>query len=428
MPPVKFTPYWLDTAPEGPDRSRTEVGGDVDVAVVGAGLTGTSAALHLARKGARVAIFERETVGWGASGRNGGMATPGLAIGFRDAIARYGFPTAKALYLSYNDAIDTIEKLVADEGIDCDFARTGKLNLASKPAHYDGLRRTHEVLAERMGYETSMVTKDELRSEIGSDHYHGAMVDPKGAGLHVGKFVRGLGEAAARMGVQIHEKAPVQELRDLGGSRREVVTPRGQVRADQVLVATSGYTTRPFRWLQVRLAPVGSFIIVTEPLGREVADQLMPTRRVASDSKNLLYYFRITPDHRLLFGGRARFAMSSQESDKKSGRILRKGMVSVFPQLANARVDYCWGGLVDMSMDRLVHAGEHDGLFYSVGYSGHGVQMATHMGKQMAEYMNGVPDANPWRDITFSRIPGHFGPPWFLPFAGAYYRFQDMVR
>jgi len=419
---MKYTPYWLDTSPAGPDRSGTEVGGDVDVAVVGAGLTGVSAALHLARKGAKVAVFERETVAWGASGRNGGMATPGLAIGFRDAIARYGFPTASTLYLAYYDAIDTIEKLVGEEGIDCDFARTGKMNLASKPAHLDGLRKTHDVLAERLGYETQMVPKSELHTELGSDAYHGAMIDPRGAGLHVGKFTRGLAEAAARTGVQIHEKAPVQSVERLRGTRHRVTTPRGSVQADQVLVATSGYTSSPFRWLQMRIVPVGSFIIVTEPLGKELCDQLLPKRRMASDSKNLLYYFRITPDDRLLFGGRARFAMSDPKTDQKSGTILRKAMLSVFPQLSEARVDYCWGGQVDMTLDRLVHAGEHDGLFYSVGYSGHGVQMATYMGKQMAEYMNGVPDANPWRDITSERIPDHARNAYFRPYAGAYYK------
>jgi glycine/D-amino acid oxidase-like deaminating enzyme len=425
---MKFTPYWLDTSTAGPDRSKTEIGGDVDVAVVGAGLTGVSAALHLARKGAKVAVFERQTVAWGASGRNGGMATPGLAIGLREAIARYGFPTASALYLTYYDAIDAIEKLVGEEGIDCDFARTGKMNLAWKPAHLDGLRKTHDVLAERLGFETQMVSKGELAAELGSDVYHGAMIDPRGAGLHVGKFTRGLAEAAARMGVQIHEKAPVQSVERLGGTTHEVTTPRGRVRANQVLVATSGYTASPFRWFQLRIVPVGSFIIVTEPLGKEVCDQLLPNRRMVSDSKNLLYYFRITPDDRLLFGGRARFAVSGPDSDEKSGRILQKAMVSVFPQLAQAKVDYCWGGQVDMTLDRLVHAGEHDGLYYSLGYSGHGVQMATYMGKQMAEYMNGVSDANPWRDITFKRVPGHVGPPWFLPFAGAYYKFKDLVR
>jgi glycine/D-amino acid oxidase-like deaminating enzyme len=425
---MKFTPYWLDTAPVGPDRSRTEIAGHVDVAVVGAGLTGTSAALHLARKGASVAVLERHTVGWGASGRNGGGCTPGLAVGIRDAIAKLGLPTAKALYYAFDEAVDTVEKLVAEEGIDCDFARTGKLNLASKPEHAEGLRKTQRVLAEQLGYETQLVSKSELRSEIGSDAFHGGLVDPRGAVLHVGKFVKGLGEAAARQGAVIHENAPVEQFRRLGGTEHELVTPRGTIRADQVLVATSGYTGRPFRWLQVRLAPVGSFIIVTEPLGKEVCDELMPNRRMTSTSKNLLNYFRITPDHRLLFGGRARFSMSNPKSDAKCGRILRAEMVATFPQLAAARVDYCWGGLVDMSMDRLVHAGEHDGLFYSVGYSGHGVQMATHMGKQMAEYMNGTLEANPWRDLAFKRIPGHFGPPWFLPFAGAYYKFKDVIK
>lgn len=426
---MKFASYWLDSSVAGPDRSRTELGGEVDVVVVGAGLTGTSAALHLARKGASVAVLEAETVGWGASGRNGGMATTGLSIGFRDAIDRYGVAAARDMFVSYNDAIDSVEKVVAEEGIDCDFARTGKMVLAAKPAHFAGMQRTAEALAEHVGIDTQLVPRGSMRSEIGSDHYHGAMVDRRGAGLHVGKLVRGLGESAARMGVEIHEKAPVVSVDRVGrGTAHEVVTSRGRIRADQVLVATSGYTTRPFRWLQVRIAPVGSFIIVTEPLDQAVVDELMPTRRMASDSKNLLYYFRITPDNRLLFGGRAKFAMSNPSADATSGKILQQAMVSVFPQLAGTRIDYCWGGLVDMSMDRMVHAGEQDGLFYSVGYSGHGVQMATHMGKQMAEYMNGSVEANPWADLRFRRIPGHFGPPWFLPFAGAYYRFKDVIR
>jgi glycine/D-amino acid oxidase-like deaminating enzyme len=425
---MKFVPYWLDTAPQGPDRSGTEVGGQADVAVVGAGLTGLSAALHLARNGATVQVLERETVGWGASGRNGGMATTGMSIGYGEAADRYGFAAATAYFQAYDDAIDTVEKLVGEEGIDCDFARTGKLSLAAKPAHFEGLRKSQNLMAERLGRETHLVPRSQLHSEIGSDFYHGGLVDPKGAGLHVGKFVKGLAESAARLGVTIHEKAPVEEFRRLDGTRHELVTPRGVVRADRVLVATSGYTSRPFRWQQVRIAPVGSFIVVTEPLGKEVCDELMPTRRMASDTKNLLYYFRITPDHRLLFGGRARFAMSNPQSDEKSGRILREAMITVFPQLASAKVDYCWGGLVDMSLDRMVHAGEQDGLFYSMGYSGHGVQMATHMGKQMAEYMNGALDANPWRDLSFKRIPGHFGPPWFLPFAGGFYKFKDMIK
>lgn len=428
MSGMKSVPYWLDTAPPGRDRTAADVGGRTDVAVVGAGLTGLSAALHLARKGANVTVLEQDTVGWGASGRNGGMCTTGLAIGFLTAVERYGLPTAKALYLSYNEAIDTVEKLVSEESIDCDFTRTGKLNLAAKPAHYERLARTHEALAEMVGYETHLIPKKDIRSEIGSDHYYGAMADPLGAGLHVGKFVRGLADAAESLGVRIHEKAPVTKARRISGTTHDLTTPVGTLRADKVLVATSGHTQAPFRWLRNRIVPVGSFILVTEPLSQEVVDELMPTRRMASDTKNILYYFRITPDNRLLFGGRARFAMSSPESDLKSGRILRKGMLSVFPQLDGVRIDYCWGGLVDITMDQMVHAGEKDGLFYSVGYSGHGVQMATHMGRQMAEVLDGRPAANPWRGLKFPRVPGHFGPPWFLPFAGAYYRALDVLK
>ena len=424
---MKFSSYWLDTAPKDClERSKTSVEGRTDVAVIGGGLTGVVAALHLARRGAKVDLFEQNTVGFGASGRNGGMATTGMSIGIRDAVAKLGFDTAVRLYGAYTEAIDLIEKLVIDEHIDCNFARTGKLNLASKPAHYQAFEKTHELLTTRLGVEAQLVPKSELRREIGSDAFHGAMVESKSAGLHVGKYIRGLGEAAERAGVTIHEQAPVQRLTKIG-SGHELETPRGQMHAEQVLLATGAYTRRPFSWHQVRIAPVGSFIIATEPLDASVCDDLMPTRRMASDSKNLLNYFRITPDNRLLFGGRARFAMSNPQSDQKSGRLLRDAMVRTFPQLADARIDYCWGGQVDMSLDRLVHAGERDGVYYSMGYAGHGVQMATYMGRQMAEYMSGVPAANIWGDFTFRRIPGHFGPPWFLPFAGAYYKFKDRV-
>jgi glycine/D-amino acid oxidase-like deaminating enzyme len=424
---MKFTSYWLDTAPKGsPERSRTRVEGRTDVAVIGGGLTGVVAALHLARGGAKVDLFEQDTVGFGASGRNGGMATTGMSIGIRDAVDKFGFDKAASLYRTYGEAVDLIEKLIAEEGIDCHFARPGKLILASKPAHVEGFEKTAELLNTRLGVETHVIPKGELRRQIGSDAFHGGMVDTKSAGLHVGKYIRGLGEAAERAGVTIHENAPVQSLSRIA-SGHELETPRGRIQADQVLLATGAYTRRPFRWHQVRIAPVGSFIIATEPLDASVCDELLPTRRMASDSKNLLNYFRITPDNRLLFGGRARFAMSNQQSDEKSGKLLRDAMVHVFPQLSDTKVDYCWGGQVDMTLDRMVKAGQHDGVYYSMGYAGHGVQMATFMGRQMAEYMSGVPEANVWRDFEFRRIPGHFGPPWFLPFAGAYYKFKDRV-
>ncbi len=267
---MKFTSYWLDTAPQGSaERSQTTVEGRADVAVVGGGLTGVVAALHLARRGAKVHLFEQHTVGFGASGRNGGMATTGMSIGIRDAVDKFGFDKAASLYRTYGEAVDLIEKLVTEEGIDCNFARPGKLILAAKPAHVQGFEKTAELLNTRLGSDMQLIPKAELRREIGSDAFHGGMVDSKSASLHVGKYIRGLGEAAERAGVTIHEQAPVLKLTKVS-SGHELETPRGRIQADQVLVATGAYTRRPFRWQQVRIAPVGSFIIATEPLDPSV--------------------------------------------------------------------------------------------------------------------------------------------------------------
>jgi len=356
------------------------------------------------------------------------MATTGLAIDFAQAVRRYGERAAVTMFLEYNRAIDTIESLVKEHGIDCDFERAGKLTLAYKPEHYEGMQRSQELLAGLADHHVQLVPKGDIHDEIGSDFYHGATVDPQAAGLHVARFAHGLAAAAVRAGAGIHENAAVTELRRVGGAVHDVHTTRGTTRAEQVLVGTSGYTGRPFPWLRRRVVPVGSFIVVTEPLPDDVVRTLMPHRRMASDSKHLIYYFRITPDNRMLFGGRARFALSSPDSDVKSGRVLRTAMSTVFPTLADARIDYTWGGLVDLSMDQMVHAGEHDGVFYSLCYSGHGVQMATHMGTAMAAYLGGDRTANPWRSLRFPPVPGHFGRPWFLPLLGGAVRVADMIR
>jgi len=171
--------------------------------------------------------------------------------------------------------------------------------------------------------------------------------------------------------------------------------------------------------------PVGSFIVATEPLPPALADRIMPARRTATTTRIIGNYFRMAPDDRLIFGGRARFAMSNPQSDQRSGRILEAGMRAIFPELTKTRIDYCWGGLVDMTADRFPRAGEHDGLFYAMGYSGHGVQMSVHMGRQMARVMGGDPAANPLRDLDWPAIRGHYGRPWFLPVVGLWYRFQD---
>jgi glycine/D-amino acid oxidase-like deaminating enzyme len=425
---MKLESYWLDTAPPFTGGAAGPVEGGSDVAIIGGGFTGLSAAIMLAKGGVDVTLVEAGQIGSGASGRNGGQCNNGFAIDFCGAVERLGLPRTKSLYLAYDAAVDSVERLVYEEGIACDFQRTGKIKLAAKPAHFAKLARTYEALSRDVDPDTSLVPRSAIRSEVGSDRYFGGLAYHKSAGMHVGRFVRGLADAATRRGARIFENASVTKLRRIRGYEHEVTTSRGTLRASQVLLATGTSTVGPFARFRRRIVPIGSFIIVTEPLSPELVNELMPTRRMATDTKNLTHYFRITPDHRLLFGGRARFAMSNPRSDAKSGKILERAMLSVFPQLAGTRIDYCWGGLVDMTADRLPRAGEHDGLFYSMGYSGHGTQMSTHMGIIMAQVMSGKPEANLWRDFDWPPIPGHFGRPWFLPFVGAYYRLQDVLH
>ena len=424
---MKLKSYWLDTAAPFASAAAGPPQGEADVAVIGAGFTGLSAALALARKGAKVVVLEAGRVANAASGRNGGMCNNGFAQDYYGMSTKLGVERANALYRAFDAGVDKVEAIIAEEGIECHFKRVGKLKLAAKPEHYDKLVRAQALLAEQVDPDTRMVPRHEMRTEIGSDHYHGGLLFGKSAGMHVGKFGQGLAEAAANRGARIHENCPVVGLHRVAGQVYDVRTPAGAVKARQVLLATGTSAVGPLGWFRRRIVPVGAFIIVTEPLPVELLDRLTPRRRMTTDTRNFVSYFRTTPDNRLLFGGRARFAASNELSDAKSGTILRRSMIRVFPELADARIDYCWGGMVDMTQDRLPRAGERNGLYYSMGYSGHGTQMSTLMGAIMADVMDGRVDLNPWRDFDWPAIPGHFGWPWFLPLVGAYYRYRDWV-
>jgi len=424
---MKLTSYWLDTSEPFRSAATGPVQGSCDVAVIGGGLTGSSAALALAKKGARVVLLEAETVGNAASGRNGGMCNNGFAQDYGMLSAKLGKDVANRLYRAFDAGVDMVERLVAQEKINCSFARVGKIKLAAKPEHYDKLARSQAMLAASVDPDTHMVSRAELEDEVGSKRYYGGLVYGKSAGMHVGRFVRGLAEAAARRGVEVHEHTPMTALQSAPGGGQEIETPKGRLHAKQVLLASGTSHTGPLGWIRRRIVPVGAFLIVTEPLPVATLDRLLPRRRMATDTKNLVNYFRATPDNRLLFGGRARFAVSNPASDEKSGAILRAALNEVFPELRDARIDYCWGGMVDMTRDRLPRAGERDGVYYSMGYSGHGTQMSTLMGTIMAEVMDGRTDLNPWKDFDWPAIPGHFGRPWFLPLVGAYYRLKDKL-
>lgn len=424
---MKFASYWQDTAPAFTGGATAAPSGLYDVAVIGAGFTGLGAARRLAMEGRRVIVLEAATVGFGASGRNGGHLNNGVAHSFTGAISTYGVETAKAMYKAFDDGIETIERIIAEEGINCNFRRAGKLKLASKPQHYEVLARNLEAINRTVDPETAMLSKAELAGEIGSDIFHGGMLQKKSAMMHMGRFVVGLAEAAARHGAEIHENTPVTGRRQTAAGH-ELETPKGTVRAAKVVLATGAYTPKTFGFFRRRIVPVGSFLLATRPLTETEVQSVMPGNRTCVTSLNVGNYFRLAPDNRLIFGGRARFsATSNQTSDEKSGRILKDALKGIFPQLGDIEVDYCWGGLVDMTKDRFPRAGEADGVYFSMGYSGHGAQIATHMGEIIADQILGRARTNPWASLPWPAIPGHLGQPWFLPLVGAYYKFKDRI-
>lgn len=426
--PVPNPSYWQASAPPFSGGRAGAVEGDFDVCVIGAGFTGLSAALALAKAGAAVAVLDAGPVMGAASGRNGGQCNAGTAHDFGTLAAAHGIDKARAWYRAHCDAVDTVERIAAEEGIACDFRRVGRAKLAAKPEHFAKLAAAYEILSREVDPALELVPPERIGTEVGSAMFHGALVQKTSAQLHVGRFGRGMAERTAALGGAIWERAGVNDLaRDAAGWK--VTTPRGSLHARQVLVATGGSSPgRPFGWFRRRIVTVGSFAVATAPLAPALVSELLPTRRNYVTSRIIGNYFRLTVDDRLIFGGRAQFALSNPATDLKGAAILERTMTAMFPQLAGTPIEHRWGGAIDLTADRLPRAGEHDGLFYAMGYSGHGVQMATHLGQRMAQVMGGDSSANPFADLAWPPIPGHLGKPWFLPMVGAWYRLQDWLH
>ncbi|RJP52597.1 MAG: FAD-binding oxidoreductase [Anaerolineaceae bacterium] len=419
--------YWHTTARMPDDSDLAPIPAKVDVAVIGGGYTGLSAARTLAKHNMNVAVLEAETIGWGASSRNGGMALTGLKTGMQTVVKKYGRELAKELFQCSLDSVDMVEQIVREENINCGFARTGHLLAANKPKHYELLKDEVDFMAREFNHNVLLVPPQDLHSEIGTDIYHGALVDEVSAGLNPAQYAAGLAEASARAGAKLCARARVNRL-----ERREkrffIQTERGNLEAESVLVATSGYTGNATKKLQKKIIPIGSFIIATEKLSDELARELSPKNRMIFDYKHFLNYFRVW-DNRMIFGGRAAFFPENENTTAQSGEILRREMLRIYPQLKDIKVEYVWGGTLDFAFDQMTHVGGEDGIFYSLGYAGHGVAMATYLGATVAEaIMKGNIKEHPFARFDFPSAPLYNGNPWFLPFAGLWYRILDWVE
>jgi glycine/D-amino acid oxidase-like deaminating enzyme len=426
---MELTSYWQATAPRFGGQ-HGEVSGHYDVAIIGSGFTGLSAARRLAKAGYKTVVLEAREVGHGASSRNGGHLNNGMAHGYGDAMTRLGKDGARELYHAYDTSIDLIEQVIEEEQIDCDFRRSGKLKLASKPSHVDAMKAACALIHEEADSDVIFLDQSDLTGEIQTPKAYAGMLYPKSAMMHMGRYIHGLATAAARHGCEVFENTPVQGLQRREG-KWAVDTPSGMLFARDVIVATGAYSGQfapePFHHFVRRIIPMEGFVVVTRPLTDSEISATVPGNRTYVTTLNIANYFRLSPDHRLIFGGRASFSTKSTPNDDvKSAKALSNVLAQMFPTLAGIEIDYCFGGLVDITKDRIPRAGQVNGLYYSMGYSGHGAQMSNLMGVVLANMILGE-TRNPLGRLPWPAIPFYTGRPWFLPVVGTYFRLKDML-
>ena len=430
--PIQEKNYWGTTVASSTLAAAPEFPNSVDVAVIGAGYCGLSAARTLAKRGVSVAVLEAETFGWGASSRNGGMVLTGMKLPAPTLIRRYGIETVRKMYAASLETMDCVEQIVHEEKIECDFSRCGHLEVACKQAHFDSYEETAALTRREFHHELRIIPKSELRAEIGSDIYFGGMVDEASAGLNPARYVAGLAGAAQRAGARLfdHTRVTSVEPETRNGARKfRVVTPKGALTAREVILASGAYTTEATPALRKKIIPIGSYIIATEILPADLARELSPRNRMIYDSKHFLYYYRLTPDNRMLFGGRAAFFPETENTVRQSAEILRRGMTGVYPQLRDAKVEFVWGGTLDFTLDVMPHAGKIDGMYFAAGFAGHGVAAATWFGMKLAGLICGDPNDIPFEGIPFRGAPLGLrsGNTWALPLAAAWYKILDFL-
>jgi glycine/D-amino acid oxidase-like deaminating enzyme len=415
-------PFWQASMPDPPDRRGRDLPDAADVVVVGGGLTGLSAARRAAELGASVVLLEAERIGWGASTRNGGFCHPGFKQSLTAMRRLYGVERAEALYRETIEAFEHVERLCTTS-IDAQFERTGHLVLASAPSHAAAFDGGLDAM-RGVGMAAHVVPRSDMRTEIGSDAYFGGLVVDQSAGLNPARLTSGLATLAEAAGAALHEETRALRILPQHDGRSVVETSRGAVIATNVIVGTNGYTGGLTPSLRRRIMAISSFIIVTEPLAPEVAAEISPHRRLFFDTKNFLYYWRLTPDNRMLFGGRASMWPTSVE---RAAAILQRAMVEVHPQLWQTPVVHAWGGRVAFTFDRMVHAGRADGVTYAVGCCGSGVAVMPWLGMRVAEWVGGG-DPPAIASLSFPLVPAPYeGRAWFLPLAGEYWKAKDRL-
>lgn len=366
---------------------RPDVTGDLDcdVCVIGAGYTGLSSALHLARKGYKVTVLDAHRVGWGASGRNGGHAGNGQRVGQTDLERIVGEDRARLLWDMGIASVDLVRDLVSRHDIACDLGR-GIIHACNKPGAVASSHRNAENLRTKYDYDQiEVLDRGRLRSIVGTDAYHGGTLNTGSAHLDPLAYVLGLARAAEAAGAVIHENSRVTGVDQ--GSPATVRTALARIRARFVILATNGYHGDLFPALSQHVMPINNYIVATEPLSQSCADGLIKGGYAVADSKFVINYFRLSPERRLIFGGGESYGY---RFPRDIAAKVRRQMLEIYPQLARSRIDYAWGGTLGITMNRLPYvARSGENILSSAGYSGHGVATATLAGSILADAIDG---------------------------------------
>jgi len=422
---MKNTPFWWEDADLSLPAAKLPT--KVDAVVIGAGYSGLSTALVLARAGQSVVVFEAGDFGAGASSRNGGMVGPSFhKLGVAGLKAKFGEAVSLNILRESAGFVDYLEGFLQTEGIDADFKRTGRFLGAKKPAHYDAMALQLETLQNACGVSGEMVTAENQRTETGSTHFCGGLVFHKDGGLNPAKYLAGLGRKLRESGGVIIPNCPVNKVTKTTGGYN-IETPRGQTAATQIAICTNAYTGKQFSAFRRRVLPLRSAIIATEELSADMMAELMPKARMYGDSRRIVAYYRPSPDgKRILFGGRA---TGMQDDPVGNARQLQHAMLEIFPALEQADITHSWSGLVAYSFDHAPHIGQRDGLFFAMGYCGSGVSRASYFGHKLGHKMLGDTDAGrtAFDDLEFLTKPLYSGNPWFMPAVLNWHRMLDKL-
>ncbi len=421
---MKSDPFWWEDAGRPSGRSAEDLPGEVDVLIVGAGLTGLSAARTLARAGKAVIALDAMMPGEGASSRNGGMIGGGHRLAFETMRARFGHDTALGLLReAHLDSGAFVKSLIDDENIDCDYRETGRFRGLWRDDEYERAARDLERLQQLIPLEAEMLPRARQHEEIASELYRGGTVFYRHGGLNPARWVGGILQRALDAGAIVQGRTPVTAI-ERNGATFQVTTPRGVVRAGAVLAATNGYTPTQLPLLKRRIVPIPSFIVTTEALGSDLIRKLFPNGRMIVESRDRHCYYRPSPDgERIVFGARAALFDAPESIVLRQMRGLLR---QVFPQLEDLEFSHSWRGFTGFSFDFLPNVGKLDGIWHAMGYSGSGNAMAPWLGHKAALQILGDPEG----ETAFSRTDfplrwWHRGRPWFLPFADLTFRLRD---